>query len=83
VATISRFPENIGLFCKRALEKRLYSAKEFYIFKEPTHHSHPITPLGTAYVQNLAKNHVFFSKETHILSKEPYGIHLIVWASVA
>jgi len=28
VATISRLPRNIGLFCKRALLKRLYSAKE-------------------------------------------------------
>jgi len=26
----------IGLFCKRALSKRLYSAKETYHFKEPT-----------------------------------------------
>jgi len=36
VATISRLPKNIGLFCKRALWKRLYSAKETYILKEPT-----------------------------------------------
>jgi len=28
--------------CKRALQKRLYSAKETYIFKEPTNGSHPI-----------------------------------------
>jgi len=41
VATISRIPKNIGLFCKRALKKRLYSAKETCIFKEPTNHSHP------------------------------------------
>ena len=32
----------IGLFCKRALQKRLYSAKETYNFKEPTNRSHPI-----------------------------------------
>jgi len=32
----------IGLFCKRALLKRLYSAKESYNFKEPTDRSHPI-----------------------------------------
>jgi len=30
------------VFCKRALLKRLYSAKEAYIFREPTNHSHPI-----------------------------------------
>jgi len=42
VATISRLPKNMGLFCKRALLKRQYSAKETYNFKEPTDRSHPI-----------------------------------------
>jgi len=42
VATSSRLPQNIGLFCKRALQKRRYSAKETYIFDEPTNHSHLI-----------------------------------------
>jgi len=42
VATISRLPKNIGLFCKRALHKRLYSAQGTYHFKEPTNRSHPI-----------------------------------------
>ena len=32
----------ISLFCKRALSKTLYSAKETYIFMEPTNRSHPI-----------------------------------------
>jgi len=36
VATMSRRLKIIGLFCKRALSKRLYSAKETYNFKEPT-----------------------------------------------
>ena len=40
VATISRLI--IGLFCKTALEKRLYSAKETCNLKEPTNRSHPI-----------------------------------------
>jgi len=40
VATISRLLEIIGLFCKRALYKRRYSAKETYIFQEPTTRSH-------------------------------------------
>jgi len=31
----------IRLFCKRALYKRLYSAKETYICKEPTNRSYP------------------------------------------
>jgi len=42
VATISRLLKIIGLFCKRALWNRRYSAKETYDFKEPTHRSHPI-----------------------------------------
>jgi len=42
VATISRLLK-IGLFCKRALQTRLYSGKGTYNFKEPTNRSHPIT----------------------------------------
>ena len=42
VATVSRLFKRIGLFCKRALEKRRYSAKETYSFKEPTNRRHPI-----------------------------------------
>ena len=42
VATISRLLKIMGLFCKRALLKRRYSAKETYNFKEPTNRSHPI-----------------------------------------
>ena len=41
VATISRRLKIIGLFCKRALQKRRYSAEETYKFKEPTNRSHP------------------------------------------
>jgi len=42
VATISRLLKITGLFCQRALEKRGYSAKETYDYKEPTNRSHPI-----------------------------------------
>ena len=42
VATVSRINKNISLFCKRALLKRQYSAKETYYFIDPTHRSHPI-----------------------------------------
>jgi len=42
VATISRLLKIKGLFCKRALYKRRYSAKVTYNFKEPTISSHPI-----------------------------------------
>ena len=42
VATISRLIKIIGMFCKRALLKGRYSAKETYNFKKPTSCSHPI-----------------------------------------
>jgi len=42
VATISRMLKNIGLFCNRDLQKRPIFCKETYIFKHPTHRSHPI-----------------------------------------
>jgi len=42
LATISRLFKMKGPFCKRALEKRLYSAKETYNFKEPINRSQPI-----------------------------------------
>ena len=47
VATMSRLLKIIGLFCKRALYKRLYSAKEIHHFKGPTHRSHPILSSST------------------------------------
>jgi len=40
VVTCSRLLKITGLFCKRALWKRRYSAKETYNFKEPTNRSH-------------------------------------------
>jgi len=43
VALVSRLLKIIGLFCKKDLEKRLYSAKETYNLKEPTNHGHPIS----------------------------------------
>jgi len=46
VATISRLLKIIGLFCKRALYKWLYSAKEACNFKEPTIRSWPISGKG-------------------------------------
>jgi len=42
VALVSRIDKIIGLFCKRALQKRRYSAKETYNFIDPTDCSHPI-----------------------------------------
>ena len=42
VATINRLLQIIGHFCKRALQKRLHSAKETYNSKKPAHQNHPI-----------------------------------------
>jgi len=42
VASVSRIDKIIGLFCKRALEKRLYAAKEICNLTDPTDRSHPI-----------------------------------------
>jgi len=41
-ATVSRLFQIIPLLCKRALQKRWYSAEKTYNFKEPTNRSHPI-----------------------------------------
>ena len=43
VALVSRIDKMIGLFCKRALYKRRYSAKETCHFIDPTDRSHPIS----------------------------------------
>jgi len=42
VALVSRIDKIIGLFCKRALLKRRYSAKETYNLIDPTDRSHLI-----------------------------------------
>jgi len=42
VAIMIRLLKITVLFCKRALQKRLYSAKETYNFIDPTDRSHPI-----------------------------------------
>ena len=54
---IGRVLEIVGLFCKRALQKRLYSAKETYDFKEPTDRSHPIPKTAPINIRNV-KVHV-------------------------
>jgi len=42
VALVSRLLKMLGLFCKRALQKRQYTAKETYNLIDPTDRSHPI-----------------------------------------
>jgi len=66
VATISRLLKIIGLFCKRALSKRRYSAKETNNFKEPTNRSHPI------YFCRVAKTHRMHYLHRLFSAKEPY-----------
>ena len=48
LASIGRLLKIVGLFCKRALEKRQHSAKRTYNLKEPTNQSHPIPRANTA-----------------------------------
>ena len=43
MASVSRIDKIIGLFCKRALIKRQYSAKEIYNFVDPTDRSYLIS----------------------------------------
>ena len=58
VALISRINRIIGLFCKRALLKTQYSAKETYNFIDPTDRSHPIGLfLGTLSLGTLSRFH--------------------------
>ena len=45
VASMIRIDTIIGLFCKRDLSKRRYSAKETNNFKEPTNRAHFIAGL--------------------------------------
>jgi len=56
VALVRRIDKIIGLFCKRALQKRQYSAKETYNFIDPTNRSHPI-----AIMSELSSNLTFAS----------------------
>ena len=61
----SKLLKIIGFFCKRALQKRLYSAKEAHIFKEPTSHSHPIRVIvwyEVATISRLLKLYVSFAE---------------------
>ena len=43
---IKMYLKMIGLFCKRALQKRRYSAKETYNFQEPTNRKKALYACG-------------------------------------
>ena len=64
VATVSRIDYIVGLFCKRALLKRQYSAKETYNRIDPTNRSLPATLYNTLQhsitLYALGNEHYFF-----------------------
>ena len=60
MATIRRLLKIIGLFCKRALLKRRYSAKETYDFEEPTTRSHPLVLVERVHVNTDVIERIYF-----------------------
>ena len=64
MATIGRLLKSIGLFYKRALYKRLYSAKETFNFKEPTNRSHPIYVCECVYAHTDSVPEVYRHADT-------------------
>ena len=63
VALVSRIDEITGLFCKRALYKQRYSAKETYNFIDPTDCSHPLAdPISDLEISIMRKSIGLFCK---------------------
>ena len=60
--------KNIGLFCKRALQKRPVFCKETCIFKHPTHRSHPIAAKqgSSKCVQGIMQQQALINTNIHI-----------------
>jgi len=58
VALTCKLLKSVGLFCKRDLQKRRYSAIEIYNFKEPTKRSHPIQIASVAR-HNIHHNNMY------------------------
>jgi len=73
VATMSRFLKIIGLFGKKVLSKRLYSAEEILDFEELTNRSHPIRGLlvfdllGVMYIWQIPQK--MLHSEIHRIEK--------------
>ena len=65
VAFVSRIDKIIGLFCKRALLKRRYSAKETYNFICPTDRSHPIVAAYDVRPHTHTDTHAHRHTDTH------------------
>jgi len=66
-----------GLFCKRALSKRLYSAKETYHFEEPTNCSHPIAMSRSSPKDSCKFKHMSKWLQNHVKIEVKLDIH--VW----
>jgi len=77
VATISRLLKIIGLFCKTALQKRRYSAKETYNFKEPTNRSHLIPHFQLSPSCILMSSH-FRIVSTNILIRSTITTNMVI-----
>jgi len=54
-------------FAKEPCKRDLYSANETYIFKEPTHHSHPIPMYASCHISMNAPCHVSINQPCHTL----------------
>jgi len=70
VATVSRLLKITGLFCKRALQKRLYSAKETY------HFPHEMPNECTIFNRYLVESHGCVMSHTHALPSD--GIEMLI-----
>jgi len=68
VATISRLLTIIGLFCKRALQKKPIFSKETYNFKESTTRSHPVPVFSLVILtrNESSESHIGMSQVTRI-----------------
>jgi len=88
VASVSRIDKIVGLFCKRALQKRQYSAKETYNFIDSTDRSHPIavclcTDLSTYLSSTYICMNPYTSVPIYLLSIRMYvNAHKSVYFSV-
>ena len=65
MASASRIDKIIGLFCKRALQKRQYSAKETYNLIDLTDRSHPI-PMNTLVLKTSVQHMPHSTHKMHI-----------------
>ena len=77
VASASRIDKIIGLFCKRALSKRRYSAKETYNIIDLTDRSHPIVR-HIIYVVRYKWSHQFQVPPPHASLKKWFAVCMYI-----